>query len=70
VELTHSGTRRDGDRLVTGGGRVLSVTAVGADLDAARATAYEAIGMVTFAGAQYRTDIGDPGRLAAARRKV
>jgi phosphoribosylamine--glycine ligase len=46
----------DGD-LVTAGGRVLAVTAVGADVAAARATAYAGVAAIDFAGAQYRRDI-------------
>jgi phosphoribosylamine--glycine ligase/phosphoribosylaminoimidazole synthetase len=43
---------------VTTGGRVLAVTGLGADLDAARAAAYEAMGEVRFEGMQVRRDIG------------
>src|SRR5262249_49163602 len=39
----HAGTRADGGRIVTAGGRVLGVTAVGADAEAARSRAYEAV---------------------------
>jgi phosphoribosylamine--glycine ligase len=54
----HAGTRRDGDRIVTAGGRVLGVTAVGDDLASARAAAYRAVGAIHFEGAHHRTDIG------------
>ena len=58
----HAGTRRDGDgRLVTAGGRVLGVTAYGADLTAARARAYGAIEDITFEGKHFRRDIGMRG---------
>jgi phosphoribosylamine--glycine ligase len=58
VGVLHAGTRRDTDgRLVTAGGRVLSVTAVGADLAAAQALAYERVAGVHFDGAQHRSDI-------------
>jgi len=58
----HAGTRRDGDgRLVTAGGRVLGVTAYGADLTAARARAYGAIEEITFEGKHFRRDIGMRG---------
>ena len=58
VEVTHAGTaRRDGE-LVTAGGRVLNVTALGADPAAARAAAYAAAEMVQFRGRQLRRDIG------------
>ncbi len=56
--VTHAGTALDahGD-LVTAGGRVLSVTALGDDLAAARAEAYAAADMISFAGKQLRRDI-------------
>jgi phosphoribosylamine--glycine ligase len=58
----HAGTRRDGEgRLVTAGGRVLGVTAYGADLGAARARAYGAIDGIQIDGAHYRRDIGMRG---------
>lgn len=53
----HAGTAlRDGN-LVTNGGRILNVTALGADLGAARARAYAAVEKISFAGMRYRTDI-------------
>jgi len=58
VQVFHAGTAiRDG-RLVTAGGRVLGVTATGADLSAAVAAAYEAAKRIHFDGMHYRTDIG------------
>ena len=54
----HAGTRLLQDRLVTDGGRVLCVTALGDDVRAARRRAYEAVSEVRFAGQQFRTDIG------------
>jgi len=57
VDVIHAGTARDGDRLVTAGGRVLSVRAVGADVADARARAYAAADLITFAGLQRRSDI-------------
>jgi len=57
VDVIHAGTAdRDGD-LVTAGGRVLAVTAVGRDVADARAKAYEGISSISFEGAQWRTDI-------------
>ena len=50
------GSHADGD-LVTSGGRVLAVTAVGADVADARAKAYEGVAAISFGGAQHRTDI-------------
>jgi phosphoribosylamine--glycine ligase len=58
VAVLHAGTARDGDgRLVTAGGRVLAVTAVGADVADARAKAYEGVASISFPGAQWRHDI-------------
>jgi phosphoribosylamine--glycine ligase len=54
----HAGTRMKGEHLVTAGGRVLSVCAHGADLDAARATAYAACDAIAFDGKHCRRDIG------------
>jgi phosphoribosylamine--glycine ligase len=54
----HAGTRLEGDRLVTAGGRVLCVTALGDSLRIARARAYEAVESIRFPGMQYRRDIG------------
>ncbi len=59
VTVFHAGTRRDGERVVTAGGRVLGVTAVGDDVTAARARVYDAVAQIRFAGAHYRRDIGD-----------
>jgi phosphoribosylamine--glycine ligase len=57
VDVIHAGTaERDGD-LVTAGGRVLAVTAVGRDIADARAKAYEGVSSISFDGAQWRTDI-------------
>lgn len=53
----HAGTVADGARIVTGGGRVLSVVGLGPSLDVARDRAYERAAEVRFAGKQYRTDI-------------
>jgi phosphoribosylamine--glycine ligase len=53
----HAGTARQGDRLVTNGGRVLAVSAAAADLPAARAKAYEAASRISFAGMRFRRDI-------------
>ena len=58
VEVTHAGTARRGAELVTAGGRVLNVTALGADPSAARIAAYAAADMVDFPGRQLRRDIG------------
>ena len=54
----HAGTKLDGKRVVTNGGRVLCVTALGDSLKMARARAYETIDALRFDGMQYRKDIG------------
>ena len=61
VTVYQAGTRRDGERIVTSGGRVLGVTALCDTLAAAKATAYEACAKIRFDGAFYRRDIGDKG---------
>ena len=61
----HAGTRLDGGKLVTAGGRVLGVTAYGADLAAARARAYGAIDKIQFDGMHFRRDIGLRGTRSA-----
>jgi len=56
--VLHAATERnDAGELVTSGGRVLSVTATGADLTEARAAAYATVAEISFADAQFRTDI-------------
>jgi phosphoribosylamine--glycine ligase len=59
VEVFHAGTARLKGRVVTAGGRVLAVSALGSDLTAARARAYEAVARIRFEGMHYRTDIAD-----------
>lgn len=53
----HAGTALREGQVVTAGGRVLTVTAFGADLRAAVAKAYEGVGQIAFEGAHYRRDI-------------
>jgi phosphoribosylamine--glycine ligase len=57
VEITHAGTAHVGERIVTAGGRVLNVTALGPDAAAARDAAYAAADLITFDGRQLRRDI-------------
>jgi phosphoribosylamine---glycine ligase len=57
VFIFHAGTRRNNGRLITAGGRVLGITAIGDDLRSARDRAYEAISAIHFEGAHFRTDI-------------
>ncbi|MFD7099911.1 phosphoribosylamine--glycine ligase [Streptomyces xanthophaeus] len=55
--VLHAGTRREGDAVVSAGGRVLSVTATGSDLAEARDKAYKAVARIRLDGSQHRTDI-------------
>ncbi len=59
VKVFHAGTKRDGDRVLTDGGRVLGVTALGDTLADAKRRAYEAVACIQFHGAFYRRDIAD-----------
>jgi len=68
VDVLHAGTKRAADgRVVSTGGRVLSVTGVGTDLAAARQSVYEAVARISLEGSHHRTDIADPDRLARLR---
>jgi phosphoribosylamine--glycine ligase len=58
LQILHGATAMDGQKLVTNGGRVFAVTALGASLPQALNRAYEAVSHVEFDGAQYRRDIG------------
>jgi phosphoribosylamine---glycine ligase len=58
VKVLHAGTKRQGDGIVTSGGRVLGVTASGPSLKAALQKAYAAAGKIHFDGMHYRKDIG------------
>jgi phosphoribosylamine--glycine ligase len=53
----HAGTAMRGGRLVTNGGRILSVTAKGDTVTEAREAAYAAVARIDFAGARYRRDV-------------
>ena len=57
TKVFHAGTALQDGQIVTSGGRVLGVTALGQDLKAAQAAAYAAVGKITFEGAQFRRDI-------------
>jgi phosphoribosylamine--glycine ligase len=77
VQVFHSGTRLEGDKLLTNAGRVLGVTAAGGTLEDALARAYEAIGKIEFEGIYYRRDIAHralskakAGALAQAEGKL
>jgi phosphoribosylamine--glycine ligase len=58
VIVFHAGTTRQGDQIVTAGGRVLTVVATGGDYRAAIDRAYQAVSLISFEGMQYRGDIG------------
>jgi phosphoribosylamine--glycine ligase len=58
LQILHGATTMDGPKLVTNGGRVFAVTALGASLPQALNRAYEAVGRIDFEGAQFRKDIG------------
>ncbi len=59
VVVFHAGTRRQDGDIVTNGGRVLGVTALGDDIAAAKTRAYEAVARIRFEGAYWRHDISD-----------
>jgi len=59
VVVFHAGTRPQDGNVVTSGGRVLGVTALGTNIAAAKARAYEAVDRIRFEGAYYRHDIAD-----------
>jgi len=58
VKVFHAGTRNDGNKIVTSGGRVLCVTALGDTVSQAQQRAYEAVKKISWNAAYYRTDIG------------
>jgi phosphoribosylamine---glycine ligase len=66
VKILHAGTKRQGDKIVTSGGRVLGVTATGSSLEAALGKAYEAAANIHFDGMHYRRDIGRQTRQSSA----
>ncbi|MFZ1652403.1 MAG: phosphoribosylglycinamide synthetase C domain-containing protein, partial [Candidatus Nanopelagicales bacterium] len=67
VRVLHAGTTTNADgQVVSSGGRVLSVVARGANLDVARARAYQAVDLIKLRGSHYRTDIA----AAAARGEL
>ncbi|HEY8716017.1 MAG TPA: phosphoribosylglycinamide synthetase C domain-containing protein, partial [Candidatus Acidoferrum sp.] len=66
VKVLHAGTKRSGGEIVTGGGRVLGVTAAGESLEQALEKAYRAAGKIRFDGVHYRKDIGAHASVRAA----
>jgi phosphoribosylamine--glycine ligase len=73
LQVFHSGTAKQGNSVVSAGGRVLAVTALGQTVQAARERAYAALKTVGFQGAHFRTDIaqstGFPGQHETPRPK-
>ncbi|MEM9730942.1 MAG: phosphoribosylamine--glycine ligase [Myxococcota bacterium] len=65
VTVFHAGTKFEEGQVVTSGGRVLSVTAIGENIDQAAARAYAAAAEITFDGKQHRLDIGHHARSAS-----
>ncbi|HEV3143317.1 MAG TPA: phosphoribosylamine--glycine ligase [Gemmataceae bacterium] len=59
VKVFHAGTKVDGKQIVTNGGRVLGVTALGDTLADAKKRAYQAVSLIQFHGMHYRKDIAD-----------
>lgn len=70
VQVFHAGTALKDDETVTNGGRVLAVSARGADLNSALDSAYAAVSGIQFSGMQFRRDIGRTGGSAYARSGV
>ena len=58
MQVFHAGTAMKNDQVVTSGGRVLCVTALGETVKYAQSQAYQALAEIKFDGAQYRQDIG------------
>jgi phosphoribosylamine--glycine ligase len=68
VIVFHAGTKADDGDIVTSGGRVLGVTALGKTIADAKARAYEAVDKIKFDGAYCRRDIADKAIKTASRR--
>jgi len=67
VVVFHAGTKLENDKILTSGGRVLGVTALGDTIESAVASAYKAAGKIKFEGMHYRKDIG---RRALCRKEI
>ncbi len=65
VHVFHAGTRRENGNVVTAGGRVLAVTALGENVSLARERAYEAVARIHFEGCHFRRDIAVPATAAS-----
>jgi len=60
VQIFHAGTRHENGTVVTAGGRVLAITALGDNVKEARRRAYEAVSLIHFEGVHFRRDIAVP----------
>ena len=58
IEIFHAGTKSDSSIIKSNGGRVLSITATGKNIDLARSKAYDAVKTIEWKGGFYRNDIG------------
>jgi phosphoribosylamine--glycine ligase len=70
VQVFHAGTSKKGDEVVTAGGRVLGVTALGDDIKGAVDRAYAAVEKITWKDAQFRRDIGAKALAREAMREA
>ena len=61
MKIFHAGTKKDGEKVLTSGGRVLCATALGKDLKEAQKLSYNAVKSISFEGAFFRKDIGNKG---------
>jgi phosphoribosylamine--glycine ligase len=69
VTVFHAGTARKNGNIVTNGGRVLGVTAIGDGIENAIKNVYNAVSKIDWDGAYYRTDIGKKALLYMAKSK-
>lgn len=69
VKVFHSGTRAEGGKILSSGGRVLCVTALGDDLAAAQKNAYAAVAKICMPHSRFRHDIGQKGILRLHKKK-
>lgn len=63
IFVFHAGTKKDNGTVLTDGGRVLGVTALGSDMPSAISKAYEAVGKIRWDGVHFRRDIGRRARI-------
>lgn len=57
--IFHAGTKKEKDKILTNGGRVLAISSYGINIQSARKKCYESISLINFEGIYYRTDIGE-----------